>query len=482
MAADQKERVDALLKSANNAAKIIAHHSKSSNFISAASHLDADGIAAAGIIGKLLARLGANFRLRIAKQIDDRLIVELAKEEAALYVFTDFGSGYLDLMQKQIPESDIVIIDHHQPVGAASPRLTHVNPHLQGFDGAIEISGAGVAYLVAKSVSETNIDLAYLGIVGALGDMQDRNKKRELHGLNKMILDDAATSGYLQIETDLIFYGRETRPIHKALSRTTNPFIPGLSGEEDRCLGFLVNLGINLKHNDRWRTLTDLTKDEKQKLFSEIVVYLVSKGISTETAMSLVGSVYVLTHEDKWTPLRDAREYASLLNACGRMDKGGLGVSICMGDRGKALEEAQGVLEEYRKTLAQYMNWLVETPSRIEETESCYIIHGEGVFDEKMLGAVSSIITGTGLFKPDKPIVALAITRESLIKVSARGTDLLVNRGLNLGLVMQKAAEEVSGSGGGHNIAAGAQIPKEREADFMKRISSLIKETVGGES
>lgn len=480
MAESGREQIDALFKCANDAAKVIEEHAKAGDFICAISHLDADGIAAAGIVGQLLTRLEAHFRLQIAKQIDETLIEELAKEDARLYIFTDLGSGYLDQMGNYFTKSDVVTLDHHQPVGKVFSRLSHVNPHLQGFDGASEISGAGVAYLTARGLNEKNVDLAVLAVIGALGDMQDRNKQRALQGLNDLIVKDAVSADYLKVETDLILYGRETRPISQALSHTTNPFIPGLSGEEDRCLGFLVNLGIDLKSDDRWRTLTDLTTDEKQKLFSELVKYLISKEASSDIALSLVGAVYTLTNEDRGTPLRDAREYASLLNACGRMGKGGLGVSICMGDRGKAFEEAQGVLSEYRKTLAKYMDWLAGPPRRIQETEVLYVIRGEGVIDEKLLGAVSSMLTG--LFKPDKPIIAFTTTEKGDIKVSARGTDLLIARGLNLGLILQRAAEEVSGKGGGHNIAAGAQIPKDHLEDFLKYVSMLVREVVARES
>ena len=271
MAESGRERVDTIFKYANDAARVIEEHAKAGDLICAMSHLDTDGIAAAGIVGQLLTRLEAHFRLRIAKQIDETLIEELAKEEAQLYIFTDFGSGYLDLMEKHFTKGDVVVLDHHQPVEKSFPRLIHVNPHLQGFDGANEISGAGVAYLTAKGLNETNADLAVLAVIGALGDLQDRNKKHALHGLNDSIVKDAVSADYLKVETDLILYGRETRPICQALSHTTNPFIPGLSGEEDKCLGFLVNLGIDLKRDDRWRTLTDLTTDEKQKLFSELV-------------------------------------------------------------------------------------------------------------------------------------------------------------------------------------------------------------------
>jgi RecJ-like exonuclease len=75
-------------------------------------------------------------------------------------------------------------------------------------------------------MDKNNIDLACLAIVGALGDLQDKNKERKLGGVNKYIVQDAIHSGGLNVETDLLFFGRETRPIHEAIARTTTPLSP----------------------------------------------------------------------------------------------------------------------------------------------------------------------------------------------------------------------------------------------------------------
>jgi RecJ-like exonuclease len=69
----------------------------------------------------------------------------------------------------------------------------------------------------------------------------------------------------------------------------------------------------------------------------------------------------------------------------------------------------------------------------------------------------------------------LAITTEGEIKVSARGTRTLVNNGLDLSVVMKKSSEKVGGVGGGHNIAAGATIPKGCENDFLVFADKLVK-------
>jgi len=476
MVADQQGSVGDFLNSAGNAAQVIQNHVAKGDFVSVVSHLDADGLAAAGILGCVLNRLDAAFRIRIAKQMDESITNELASEGAPLYVFSDFGGGSLDLFKEKLCGRDIVVLDHHQPVSVSFSGLIHVNPHLHGFDGAREIAGSGVAYFTAKAINPSNIDLAYLAIVGALGDMQDRNKRRELYSLNELVVKDAVDAGSLKTEMDLIFYGRETRPIYKALACTTNPFIPGLSGEEDKSLGFLVNLGISLKVNERWRAVSDLSSDEKQKLLSQLIAHLVSRGISGDVAMTLVGTVYILAKEDRWTPLRDAREYASLLNACGRMDKAGLGVAICIGGRGKTLDEAQEVLNQYRRTLAQYMDWLTEAPGRFQEIENAYVVRGEGVINERLLGAVSTILTTTGIFQQTKPIIALTTASDGGVKVSARATNQLIKDGLNLGVILQTAAEKVGGRGGGHDIAAGAQIARGSEDEFLAITSQLIKE------
>jgi RecJ-like exonuclease len=293
-------------------------------------------------------------------------------------------------------------------------------------------------------------------------------------------VEDAVNTGYLSVETDLMFFGRETRPIHQALARTTNPFLPGISGEEDKSLAFLVNLGIKPKQGDKWRALRDLSEEEKKNLFSAIADYLVSKGFASDAALDLIGNVYTLAREEPWTPLRDAREFTVMLNATGRMDKAGLGVAICMGDRGKCLQEAITVIKEYRRTITKYLSWLTEKPERLEELESIYVVRGDSVIDEKVISPVSSILSTT-LSKLGKPIIAYSlISGENMVKVSARAVEPLIKKGLNLGEILHVAADKHSGRGGGHDIAAGAQIPIKNVEPFIKLVDKLVKKQLKG--
>jgi len=481
MAAQQQTNIDRFLAQSAEAAKVILENVRRDGFIHVSSHLDADGVAAAGVITKALWRLDAKFRVRITQQLDEKIISSIATDKPQMVILTDFGSGYLDLLQEKLTNSKVIVLDHHQINGAVNnPNFVQVNPHAFGIDGASDVSGSGVAYFVAKAINSSNIDLAPIALVGALGDMQDKYEQRSFQSLNDMIVNDGVAAGMLKVEKDLTFFGRETRSIHKMLATTTNPFIPGLSGEEDKALVFLSNLDIPIKQGEKFRALRDLNDEERKKLCSALADHLLSKGLHMAVD-SLIGYVYVLTKEEPNTALRDAREFAVLLNSTGRMDRPSLGVAICTGDRKAALEEANKILEDYRKNINKYLSWVNEKPERLKELQNTYVINGESFIDEKIIGTVSSIIVST-LVNNEKPLIAFAnVENEQTAKFSGRTTEAAIRKGVNLGEVMRLASEAHGGKGGGHNIAAGAQVPLDKIEGFIENIDRLIGKQLRGE-
>ena len=479
--ATEKTATDAFLASAAKAAKTMREVTEKEGLIHIFSHLDADGIAAAGIISKALWRLGARFQTRITQWIDEKIITEITAHKPQLVILTDFGSGYLNLLNEKAPNQKILILDHHQTVGTAeNENFTHVNPHLHGLNGATDVSGAGVTYFAAKAISEENVDLSAIALVGALGDMQDKFEQKKLGGLNALIVADAVGAGLVRVEKDLTFFGRETRPIHKTLASSTSPFIPGISGDEGASVAFLDSVGIKLKEGEKWRALRDLSEDEKRRLCTGLAEHLLSRGLHLEVG-NLIGAVYVLVHEELWTPLRDAREFSVLLNSTGRLDRPSLGVAVCMGDRGAALEEANRVLEDYRKDINKYLSWVLEKPERMREFEYVYVVYGESAVNEKIIGTIASILAYS-LPVSEKPILAFAhVPNEGVAKFSARTTESTVQKGVNLGEVMRLGSEMFGGKGGGHNIAAGGQVPLDKVEDFIKAANELVAKQLRGE-
>jgi len=166
------------------------------------SHIDADGLTSAAIMGKALEREGIEYKTRFVKQLDMPALSEIANQNPELIIFTDLGSGNLDAIGSL--KLNAVICDHHQPQGTHEH---HLNPHLFGINGATEISGSGVAYLVASALGD-NGDLADLAVVGAVGDLQ-HVKHGQLMGMNRSILDNGVRHGVLRYEKDLLLFGQQ---------------------------------------------------------------------------------------------------------------------------------------------------------------------------------------------------------------------------------------------------------------------------------
>ena len=102
----------------------------------------------------------------------------------------------------------------------------------------------------------------------------------------------------------------------------------------------------------------------------------------------------------------------------------------------------------------------------MRELQNIYVIYGENFINEKIIGTVSSIIVSS-LANNEKPLLAFAnIEAEKAAKFSGRTTEAALRKGVNLGDVMRLASEAHGGKGGGHNIAAGAQVPLDKLDDF----------------
>ncbi len=434
-------------------------------------HIDADGLCSGSVVFASLMRKGANVALRAIPDLDPKAIAGLAAEGYDFHVFTDLASTLVPDLESAFKEQ-FLVIDHHQipEADAGNPRV--VNAWSYGYDGGTEACSSAMAYILAISIDPANDDLSNLAIVGALADRQDSGPGRSLTGLNRSAVEDAQARGLLSVSKDLMFTGRETRPVHEAIALTSTPFLKGLTGSRDAVLAILHQSGLALKDGGTWRTISSLTPDEKMKLTEVIAGNLGTAEGATEALASLVGEAYTFEFEDSFTPLRDAREFGTLLNACGRMNAAGTGISVCLGDRSEALKAAMKTLAEYRTGINRALEGLTSEPSRIEQHGSLVLVRGEGIVDEKMLGPVISILTSSPEFK-DKVVVGSSTSRDNDLKISSRVGDDYTGS-VNLGLIMREAAEAVDGVGGGHAMAAGAKIPSSKAAAFSKAIVERV--------
>lgn len=429
------------------------------------SHNDADGICSAAILTKALTRENANFQLNIVKRLDEKTLDNFKIPEDSFVIFSDLGSGQLDIIKEKLLDKNLVLIlDHHEPMHLQHPNLFHINPLL--FNEP-EVSASVVTFLFVRSLNLKNNDSIDIAIVGAVADMLD--EKWELKGLAEKMLKQAEEMGKITIEKGIRLYGINTRPIHKALELSMNPFIPGISGSESNAVQFLSELGIKIKNNGKWRYLKDLSTTEQKKLASAIIVErLRGKSIYPE---DIFGDIYILVgREDE---LSNAMEFGTLLNAVGRLGKYDVGLRLCFNDV-KALEEAREIMNEYRAHLSEYLNWIRENfdnDNVVKKTKKAIFIMGGDKIKDTVIGTITSIILTSELAN-NRLVFGLAETEEGDIKISARAPK---EANLNLRDVLIEATRNI-GYAGGHERAAGATIPLGKEKEFIKNIKRILGE------
>jgi len=433
---------------------------KSDSTIRIISHLDADGISSAAIITKALKRLNRKFALTVVKQLSSITLSQFKLESYKVFLFVDLGSGNLAEIKEAINAKKIIILDHHQPQKIENDFI-HLNPMLFGLDGNKDVSGAGLAYLFAKSLDEKNKDLSTLALVGAIGDNQDSGG---FTSINKIILEDAEP--YLEIATGLRMFGTQTKPLYKILQYSTDPYIPGITGNERAAKEFLQELNISPE-----KKLIHLNENEMKNLVTSIILQRLG---SEENPDDVLGPVYLLKSEQEESPTRDLREFATLLNSCGRLNKYSLGIAACMHDK-NLKQAAINVLNEYKKEIIYSLNWFYSNKEKRIELENLVIINAEGHIKDTIIGTLTSMIAKSNLYPENTVIISLAHSADENTKISIRCSDCK-NKNINLKEFLDSITSKMGFQAGGHRNAAGALIPQEREAEFIELAKSFSEE------
>ena len=445
-------------KEIDRTAKIVKALIKEKN-VKIVSHYDADGLASASIMVKALDREGANFKLRVVKQLTEKEIGRMSVGEGDLLILLDLGSGQISSLSGILEKTQILILDHHDPIRKEHMNLLHINPLVFGEE---EVSGAMVTYMFVKSLNPRNTELIDLAIVGAIGDVMDNNWK--LEGLGRRILKEAEMLGKITITRGLRLYGRNTRPIFKSLEYSTDITIPGITGSESNAVQFLSELGIDLKEEEKWRRLRDLTEREQRKLASAIIVERLNNGL--DGAEDVFGEIYSLVGRPE--ELQDVREFATLINACGRTGRFEVAIRLCLGDL-TAIKDSWDIVDGYKRLISNGMNWLRN--GNIDERRFVAVIDGGSKIDDAIIGTLSSIAMSSGLIDKEKVVVSFADADDGKLKISSRMSRHL---SFNLRDIIVESAHAVGGEAGGHQFAAGGMIDADKKEEFIKAVENKL--------
>ncbi len=411
-------------------------------------HYDADGISAAAVLARTLMKNNKGFHTTFSSSFPDTIPKGLP------LIFTDIGNSHLKSIAS-ISEPAIVL-DHHKVDASIDGKdeKVFINPHEFGIDGSREVSGGTLALILSVKYDETNWAKAIYGLAGAAADKQNVGG---FTGLNKELLEDALDRKKLVSKEGLYLDGDG---IKDALIKACDPYFPGISGRVDEVERIIKELRI-----DPDAPVDEIPKEKERKLISLLVLTLLEHDIPHHVIESIKGSKFF--HPDSNMSVDILYK---LLNSCARVSRPGLGLSLCLGDE-DARSTAVELRENYRRDMVKRLN-------ELEKDGTQEMDHIQYFFEERKTR--KGELAGLGMlyfFDQSKPV--FGITKlDDRIDISCRGTRYLVGKGLDLGNICNQVCGKLDGSGGGHDIAAGATIPKDKLDDFLQTVDRMVGEQI----
>ncbi len=433
-----------MLEQIKNLVEKFSQHNEDQK-IQIVSHHDTDGICSAAIMATALQRLDKKFSVRIVKQLEKEIIEELPKD--SVIIFLDLASGSLEEINRL--KTDVYILDHHEINKNAKigENVNLVNPNLQDKEN---LCGACLTYLFAKELNNNNKDLANLAVIGMVGDMLEKN----IGKIGNNIINDAE----IIIKKGLLLYPA-TRPLNKTLEFNSSVFIPGVTGSFSGAQNLLREAGIG-KKDGKYKNLIELNEDEMSKLITSILL-----RTNKQKTEDLIGNIYLIKIFNK---LEDTRELSAMINACSRLEQSHIALSLCMGKK-EARKKAEKIYANYKQHLISGLNFV--SNSKKIEGDNYIIINAKNNIKDTVTGTIASILSMSSIYKEGTAIITMARSGDK-IKVSGR---IAGRNGRNIHEILSSVIQEIGGEVGGHALAAGCLIEKEKEKAFIEVLKKKLE-------
>ncbi len=418
-------------------------------YVRVLAHFDGDGGSAAIILTTALRRVGIKFHLGFIKSLDGESFRQRIQEFSDIYtIVVDAGSDQAKFIEEY---DNVCILDHHF-FQENSFKGLNINARQFGIDGTRGACGATMAFVMALAMNEKNSDLLPFLVSGIIADKQDIGGYT---GLNQVIMEHYAKD--LKTIRTLNFEGHN---LTDGITYSTDPFFMDLSGKPDNVRKVLENLGISPD-----KSIFDITEDEK-RILAEFLSFKLLEQNSGSEAIKYLENDMIKFDQLGFT----SKEISTLVDGNAKVGMNSVPVIFFLGDKSQREE----MVNNWRIFKTKLIEYTYRAFKEIYEEPNVRYFYAP---ESEMAGAISGIMM-LYLLKQDKPLIGFNVGNNDT-KVSGRGSRRQVQKGLNLSLVMRESAKEVGGSGGGHDIAAGAVIPRGKEKQFVETANRLIGEQLG---
>jgi len=392
-----------------------------------------------------LKRRDQKFSLKIVKSLTKEIIEELDKNKITL--FLDLASGSLNHI-KEVGLKKTYIIDHHEIDQEIPLNVEIINPQLWEKQ---KISGSGLTYLFCKEIEERNKDLAKIAILGMIGDQLEK----DIDKLNNSILED----GEIKRKRGLLIYP-STRPLNRTLEFSSNPFIPGVTGNIGGVLELLREAGLS-PENGKYKSLIDLTEEEMERLVTAIILRNPEKKDK-----EIIGDLFLIKLFGK---LEDAREISAKINACSKGGRSDVAIQLCL-EKIEGKKRAESIHVKYKQQLIAGLK-LAQEIEKIEG-KGFVIINAKDKIKDSMIGTIISILANSQMHEPGTILIGMSHNESNQIKISARNVR---RTGRNSRELLTTIMNSFEGEVGGHEFAAGCTFPQEKEEEFIEELKKQFE-------
>ncbi len=240
-------------------------------------HNDADGLTSAAVLQTCLTRAGFSVRRICIERVHPPIVARIHEQSPSTIFYVDLGGQAAPVISDANKgRRTTLILDHHHPQKPTDPKVLNIATEFFGLSGDMDISASTAAYFFALEMDKDNRDLAYIAVLGAVGDEHEREGC--LIKENREALMDAVEQDDVQIDVNaqgrekysLSRFGDVTSMTSLALSITTLGGVGYYSDGPDLGVRVCVE-GLFPEAQRRFEELRQIQKTAYQKTTTRLM-------------------------------------------------------------------------------------------------------------------------------------------------------------------------------------------------------------------
>jgi len=424
------------------------------------SHNDGDGLACSALIKKTMDRLGILCTQIIfnrsmpwgeyfAKKID------LSRLSGGAILISDLGAEEREICEFFNSKDDIhvFILDHHkikedQEVNEYPDNVFSFNATRFDLDGLSQIAGSTLTFLFCQRLTGSVDKLAWLPVVGMAGDVL--KPANEYKDYNRYVFELGLDEGIVGCYEGIALQGgMAEKSITESLKYSLIPYMSKIKGDHDAALQIVRKCGI-----DPHKNVLSLTSDEINALEDELGVKI--KG-DTALVMNKQGLLHFAFEFNFYISLVGDENYKMGLNV---LDK---------------VKLSKNEVAHYKQYMDKLIPKLGDVSGYRKKSDDAFTLIE--VFDDdakQLISDIASYSSVNFLTPDDKILLVAGKFNDEKIKLSLRCSRKFVNKNkFGANALIDALTGVFGGRGGGHDLAGGWLISKEKYERFKQNKAEI---------